>query len=202
MGYISNLALSQDRIDYHPLGDVLSHVKLVVLKATLLVGDKNVIAAAWLHDICKSPEFGGYERTDSQGRIYHSNPDHARQAVDVILSNDDIRYWIRNRRCNQDTVLDIIGAHMSVKNGIPKKYKSIPFIDAFTMCDDDVNRISQTSLVRGVQGKFLHSRPDFVGLAQLDILKENRIFTVTINRMPYRYSFDQISKFIGNTPEV
>lgn len=202
MSYINNLASAQDRIDYHPLGDVLSHVKLVVLKATLLIGDRNVIAAAWLHDICKHPQFGGYERIDSQGRLYHSNPDHPRQAVDLILSDDNIRYWIRNQKANQDVVLDIINAHMSVKNHVPKKYKSIPFIDMFRMCDDDINRIPQTTLTRGVEGKYMHSKPDFVGLALLDILRGNRVFTITLNRMPYRYSFDQISKFIGDTPNI
>lgn len=197
--YIDQLAFVNDRLEYHPMGDTLSHVKLVVFKATHLIGDFSVIAAAWLHDIAKHPMFGGYEAIDNNGHNYWSNPDHAKQAADFITDNDDVKYAIRSFGANVDTTIEIVRAHMSVKDFVPKKYKSIPFIDMFRMCDDDINRISQTTLTRGFMGQYSHTQIYFAGLSPLDIYSGCKTFTVTIAGRILRYPITTLG---DNLPEL
>lgn len=187
---ITQLSEVNDRLEFHPMGDTLSHVKLVALKATLLTNNRSVIAAAWLHDICKHPQFGGEQKRDSNGVFYWSNKDHAKQASELILSNDDIRYHLRDFKAHEDTVIDIVRCHMSVKDGIPKKYRSIPFINIFRICDDDVNRYQQINATdNGVY---------FVGLSDLNIYFGCKEFTITKGRNPQRFPISKMGDFTLN----
>lgn len=191
MNHFKPLSKVVERLDYHPEGNTLIHTKLVALRATHLVGDRSVIAAAVWHDVCKAHKYGGEWKEYALGQ-YWSNPNHAKQAHELILSDDDIRYWIYQFGADIDTVLDIVRCHMSIKNGVPKKYRSIPFIEEFAMCDDMVHRRKLKSHVWGYHGKYAFNKVYFAGLSKIDIWAGCKTYTITIGRYPIRKSMGEI----------
>lgn len=96
---------------YHPEKTTFKHIIKVYEKACKL-GNINLIFAALIHDICKrdSGEWKEYE-----GIKYWSNPDHPVQAYNLIMNNDDLKFYIWVSGGNYELVANICLHHMTVK---------------------------------------------------------------------------------------
>jgi len=100
---------SPERRDYHPERYLGHHIALVTMKAIWWTDDANLVMAALFHDVTK-PE-GTYIENGS----YISNPRHAKTAAELIVHNDDVRYYVSQWGADWRKVAYIIRYHMDVK---------------------------------------------------------------------------------------
>lgn len=198
---LSLLSTLPERLDYHPEGNTLAHIKLVCLRAYLLTGDnRTIVAAVLLHDICKGdsgewksqPAVGGAE---GEVREYWTNPFHPKEATELIEAHDDIRYWIRSIGANITNTIDLVRNHMKVKEGIPNKCKHIAHIDTFRTLDDMVHRFDPPSgMTYGYLGKHLHTPINYAGMSINDVAHGGKNYTITLGRLPMRFPISEIDK--------
>ena len=186
---------------YHPEQTLGNHILLVCIKALLYTNNTDLILSALFHDMCKG--LSGEWKYLDDGRKYWSNENHAKEAAELIISNDDIRYFIRNMKGNIDTIYDICYYHMACKEKIIKKAKKIPYIDQFVILDDMINR-KRFPTVSGnfklLNKKLLHNgKLTFVGQSPIQQYYQDNEFTITIDRFPFIYSIANIPKFFRNT---
>lgn len=146
-----------ERPDYHPERYLEQHIRIVFNNA-MNKGDKNLIMAALLHDICK-PCTTRTRSVQLNDKVYeyNSNPYHDVQVFDFINDNEGIQRWIVQHNADIDIVKEICRLHMRFKNynnGLKgkkggmklskqllfaeKNSKILPFLIEFEQCDNMV----------------------------------------------------------------
>lgn len=181
---------------YHPEKTLENHILLVALKCFLVSGDTNLVLAGFLHDIFKP---FGVLNTELG---YISNPDHPKQSSEFIIEDDDTRYMIKQLKGDPQIISDICLHHMSCKEKIIKKAKHIPFMDLFVTLDDMIWRKSFPVTERKeilLKDQKIISSIFFIGQSPLQIANQKEEFTVTLNRLPMRFSFKELPEFFENT---
>lgn len=189
---------SPERYDYHPERLLGRHIALVTLKALLLYGDIELIIAGLLHDICK-PD-GGVIKLDSTDQQYLSNPDHPQQAYE-FCKQWKVHKWIKQMGAEPSVVESLVLNHMRAKVYLegkrPKRsVRELPFIYEFVTCDDMIHRIKYnipTTVYLPDLG-IISGNITYIGQLFIDIRRGNT-FTITINRTPYTYYWNQIPEF-------
>lgn len=212
----ANCTDSIEYLKYHPERYLGRHIALVTLKAQI-IGDPNLLMVALFHDICK-PCSG--QLVDTEVGPYWQNRDHAIQASELVRENDDIRYFIKSHRANLDLVSSAIYYHMAVKEGIPKAVRkaqkrycdekkcTIPLVktlDVFARLDDMVQRKLFPHTTKDFHlpgfGKIKDAHIWYVG--QSIVQRETDYFTVTVDRTPFTYHFNQLPLFFdGEIKEI
>ena len=177
---------------YHPEGTLNKHILLVAVKALLGLGDRNVVLAAFFHDLHKTVD--GSMVSIPEGEFW-SNPRHAATAARC----DDIRHAVWSLGGNVAMVSDIIRMHMAVKESIPRSARSIPFIDQFRSFDDMIDRHhfpTRTGdfFLPGI-GTLRNKELTFAGQSPIQRHFRKDEFTVTINRHPFTFPFEEIPNF-------
>jgi hypothetical protein len=177
---------------YHPEGMLNRHILLVALKALLGSGDRNVVLAAFFHDLHKTVE--GSIVSIPEGEFW-SNPRHAVTAARC----DDIRHAVWSLGGDVAIVSDIIRMHMAVKENIPRSARSIPFIELFRSFDDMIGRHpfptrTDDFFIPG-RGMLKNKTLTFVGQSPIQRHFRMNEITVTINRYPYTFPFEEIPNF-------
>lgn len=196
----NNTKYSIEHPIYHPEETLGNHILLVCIKALLFTNNIDLILSAMFHDCCKGIN-GQWKETD-QGK-YWSNEDHPKQAAELIISNDDIRYFIKGMKGNIDTIYGICYYHMACKDKIIKKAKKVPFIDQFVILDDMIDRKTFSSKL-GIY-YLLYSKGSYngnltyVGQSPIQRYYKNKEFTITIDRFPFVYNISDIPKFFIKT---
>lgn len=163
---------TDDPKEYHPEGCLYHHVGLVTARASL-IGDRSLVCAAILHDLCKP----------SHGR------EHALAMAYLIETNDDVRYFIHNLGGKIDVVHQLVLRHMDKQ--VTRKNKHIPFMDTFFVIDDMINRHDIPTLIRTITlpcgTTFRNAEVYFMGMSPLQIARSIPEFTITVNRTPFTY---------------
>ena len=219
-----------DHPHYHPEGTTLRHIALVTLRAIALSGDPNLVCTALFHDITKFSDgemreadfsYTSYNKVSHEvvtGKSsYWSNRGHGRQAEDLIMNDDDIRYFIKSMGADPYLVSKLCRYHMGFKQEhIPSKAKSLPLVDEFKGIDSMLRPFKtptklhkkfyyyangtngnpnedrvQVKKYYGLRGKTIN----YLGMTNLDLgFRRGDRFTMTINRTPYRYRFEDIPR--------
>lgn len=117
---------------------------LIVYNKACKTRDVNLIFAALVHDICKADS--GYWK-DYKGVQYWSNPDHPKQAYDLLMNCDDLKYLIWCSNGDYNLVADICLYHQQVKEmtdttKFARKRGNVllNYLLAFRELDDMINR--------------------------------------------------------------
>lgn len=178
---------------YHPEKYLHRHIFLVTLRAIIFYGYPELVMAALFHDLMKPQDGSLVETPDGS---YWSNQEHAKQAAEMIMDNDDIRYFI-SKECNPDIVHDIVRYHMAVKERIGKKSRHVQFIEQFRILDDMVGRhevphVKKRFIMADLKGDY---RISHVGMSPIQIHFKMDEFTITVNRTPLTYKFVNFDSF-------
>lgn len=177
---------------YHPEGTLNRHILLVALKAMLFTQEKDLVLAALLHDVHK-PTAGHW--VDTPSGAYWSNPQHAQMAA----SCDIVGHTIWQYGGNIGTVQQLILHHMSVKQGITKAAKAVPFMEVFAVLDDMIMRKLHPVVKRSFHlpdEKMRVNKPiQFVGQSPIQQRAGSDQFTVTVSGTPYAYRFEDVPRF-------
>ena len=181
---INNTKSYKDPIQYHPEPSLYHHIAIVTARAYYLIGDRSVIMAALLHDLMKPVD-----------ALYHAG-----LMAEYFMGNDDLRYFVRCYGGDIGTVHDIIKHHMA--KAVSKKSKHIPFIDKFFSIDDMIGRYELPSRVTSITlpggEHFKKANISFIGQSPVQIhsQKEDKKFTITINRTPYTFDIKHVDFFL------
>ena len=192
---LARLAEVREPAQYHPEGNTLNHIMLVTIRAFYWTkADKDLIAAALLHDICKGDS--GFVKNG-----HWSNPDHPKQAFEYIYNNDDVRYFIKAIGGRIPIVADICRAHMACKDHIPNAYKSIPKIDTFVKLDDMIGKHKIEPLTTNIDlpnyktfNNF--AQLEFVGQSFADVRQNQNNCTVVVNRNPFYFPIKDLFDYV------
>jgi hypothetical protein len=103
---ILNLKNIEQRPDYHPEGDVYTHVKIVYDRA-LTEGDINMMITAIFHDIGKA-----YTSRYNPVKKYWSSPGHEMSSVRFVERFKD---WIKEQGADYDIVHFVTKNHMIMR---------------------------------------------------------------------------------------
>lgn len=183
---------SLERLEYHPEKYLGRHIALVALKAWLFTGDVNLVMAALFHDVAK-PWSG------AMNNGYWSNPDHPKQAAELVRLDDEVRYFIHQHGGDWEVVARICERHMAVKEGIPKKDKSCPYLPMFVQLDDMVSRYELSRKDFYCPPAYCRGELIFVGMSPLEIMRDLKTFTITVDRAIENFFFDEIPAFFHGT---
>lgn len=193
---LKNCKMSLEHPVYHPERYLGRHIALVTLKAMLLTNNIDLVLAGLFHDICK-PLGGGFSPTEKG--LFWRNTDHAKQAAELVLSNDEARYFVKSSGGSIDTVYGLCYYHMACKEKVVKKAKKVPFMDLFPVLDDMVNRkphLANKAFDGFIPGfGLVKTSIEHVGQSDLQIHLLKNEFTVTLDRTPFRYRFEEIPSF-------
>lgn len=131
---------------YHPEGTTLQHIFKVYNKSCK-TKNVNLIFAALIHDICKADTGDWKEYKDVQ---YWSNPDHPKQAYDLLLSCDDLKYYIWTQKGDYNLIAKICLWHQAIKDTedtnkflrrqLQGDTELLSYLLVFRQLDDMVNR--------------------------------------------------------------
>jgi len=135
---------SLERPDFHPERYLNVHIDIVTRNA-IKTGNQNLVMAAKIHDLFKP--VSGSMKKDTNGEFYWSNPEHATQAADWILEQDDIKHWCWTNGADWRTVEGIVRYHMVAKNFAGMSHNGLmrysrlcgqywSQLILFTQCDD------------------------------------------------------------------
>jgi hypothetical protein len=165
-----------DPIKYHPERCLIHHIGLVTARAHL-IGDRSLVCAAILHDLCK-PTHG---------------VDHAKAMAQMIYDVDDIRYFIHTMGAKVDTVHGLVLHHMDKQ--VTKRNKCTPFIDRFFVIDDMICRYDQAKIFTPkytlpdgtiIKGKTI----THIGMSPVQAACQTGQFTITVDRTPLTFDLD------------
>jgi hypothetical protein len=184
---------------FHPEGTLNKHILLVAIRAMLISANKDLVLAAFLHDLHKPS--AGASKSLPNGTFW-SNPDHAIMAAEC----DVIRHAVWSMGGNVDVVIPIIRRHMEVKEHITRKSRSVAFIDQFRIFDDMIER----HVLPSNTGTFfipdignVNGTINFVGQSTIQRHFQNGQFTVTLNRTPLTFPIERIPEFfVGQWAEL
>jgi UTP:GlnB (protein PII) uridylyltransferase len=103
---ILNLSNFDQRRDFHPEGDVLTHTSIVFSRLEKH-NDIDLLLAAIFHDIGKDVTAGIHPK---KGHITHFG--HEKASAQIVLDNTDL---IKNLGGDVDIIHDIVRHHMRIK---------------------------------------------------------------------------------------
>jgi tRNA nucleotidyltransferase (CCA-adding enzyme) len=106
--YIDFLNTIDQRLDYHPEGNVYNHTKAVTNRIAKS-NDINLIIAAFLHDT-------GKDRTTQIKDGIIMQPGHEKYSTELLNIGSPWRDWVRNLGGDPNVVRFIISNHMKMKN--------------------------------------------------------------------------------------
>lgn len=131
---------------YHPEGTTFQHILKVYNRATK-TSNINLIFTSLIHDICKADS--GYWK-EYEGVQYWSNPDHPKQAYDLLMFCDDLKFYIWTQQGNYKLIADICLYHQQVKEltdytrflrrQLQGDTELLNYLLAFRELDDMINR--------------------------------------------------------------
>jgi hypothetical protein len=191
----------RDHPVHHPEGFLGRHIALVTLKAMLATNNVDLILAGLFHDICKPYQFTG-EWIKIGSEWYWSNPKHPSQAAELVHNDDDTRYFIKSVGGNVDTVAGLCKYHMAAKDGIPRKGRRVPFLDVFPALDDMTQRIpfpECDGTFQLLDGAY-KGRLTYIGQSPIQRNTAGAGFTITINRFPFTFEWEDLPNFFRGTP--
>ncbi len=109
--YIDFLKTIDQRLDYHPEGDVYTHTKAVTNRIANRTKDVNMILSGFLHDT-------GKDRTlkiiQKNGEDMPGHPGHELYSAQILEIGSPWRDWIRNLGGDPDFIKFIISNHMKM----------------------------------------------------------------------------------------
>jgi hypothetical protein len=103
---LEQLKFLRERPDFHPEPSAFHHIQIVTDRL-IPIGNKDLIFAGILHDICK---FDTVKMNDKTG--FPTSPGHDKHAETLIRISPSIKDWILQGGGNPDRVASICGAHM------------------------------------------------------------------------------------------
>lgn len=201
-----------ENLPFHPERFLHRHVMLVTLKALLLTQDPELVLAGLFHDLFK-PEGGEQkEMTGMPGHLFLSNPDHDRQAAEFVRSSFEVHALCQELGARPEVVADLCRHHMSAKMGmldngrVPRRLRQLHRIEDFVRMDDMMDRTPGSFKVHRLPlpglGTFHDAEVFFIGVSPIQSRANSNEFTITFNRMPVRFRFDQIPEFFTGRFEV
>lgn len=174
----------KDPVRYHPEPSLYHHVAIVTARAHYMIGDRSVVMAGLLHDLMKPVD-----------ALYHAS-----LMANYFMDNDDLRYFVKCYDGDINIVHDIIKYHMA--KAVSKNSKHIPFIDKFFCIDDMIGRYELPTRVTNIilpNGEtFNNVNISFIGQSPVQIhsQKEDKMFTITINRTPFTFDIKYVDFFL------
>jgi hypothetical protein len=103
---LEQLKFLRERPDYHPEPSAFAHIQIVT-ERLMQTGDRDLILAGVLHDICKFDTVKMNEKTG-----WPTSPGHDDAAHDLIHANASVQSWIFEHGGNMTAVANICKAHM------------------------------------------------------------------------------------------
>lgn len=192
---LNNTKDFKDHPTWHPENSLYHHILLVTYRAYVFYNEPNLVMAGLLHDICKP--IGAIWHDGYQRNVYH-----AKQAYDLIQSNDDIKYLIKSNGADYEIVSLICKHHMDKK--VTKNNKHVPFIEDFFKLDDMVNRnsLKATRNFFWEGQEWINAKITYCGQSPLQQFNKSNKFTLTKNRTAYEADIDSIPKLINNEYKI
>lgn len=169
MDKLNELKTLRERPDYHPEESTYEHIKIVTNRA-IRFGDINLILSGILHDIHKLDTMSINPKNG-----FPTSPGHDSWIRSTISKNTEIQNYITEMGGDVDTVAEICGEHMRIKQfklmRLSKKEKLLqldnfkPLViftlfDNMLLTDDEVIELSD-----------IYNRIDNVNILSLLLLK-------------------------------